>query len=140
MRPVDREQKYRLPWPQIGGDVSYCEYHLARYRENHPEIWERVRTLEDVEDPDVYAVIGSRFLTLDKVPEEISVDGEKMRRVALSVDGCALFDSAEPDEEGTVRFVTVDRSLDPRDVCGLQHQASRETVKSNAVWRFTGAK
>ncbi|WP_049982054.1 hypothetical protein [Halorubrum sp. BV1] len=112
----DREQQYRVPWPHIGGDVALCDYHLTRYRKLNPDIWERVRDLEGVEDPDVYAVVGDRFLTVDEVPGEIAVDGEKMCRVGLGVDGHALFDSAEPDDDdGTVRFVTVDRNLEPRD-------------------------
>ncbi|WP_200531965.1 hypothetical protein [Halorubrum sp. LN27] len=111
----DREQQYRVPWPNFGSDVALCDYHLARYRDLNPEIWGRVRGLDGVEDPDKYAVIGSRFLTLDEVPEEISVDGEKMRRVALGVDGLALFDSAEPDDDGTVRFRTIGRDLEPRE-------------------------
>lgn len=109
----DREQRYRVPWPQIGGDVALCDYHLARYRKLNSEIWGRIRALDDVEDPDIHAVIGNRFLTVDEVPEEIAVDGEKMRRVGLGVDGRALFDSAVPDDDGSVRFVTVDRSLEP---------------------------
>jgi hypothetical protein len=111
----DREQQYRVPWPNFGGDVALCDYHLARYRDINPEIWGRVRALEGVEDPDIYAVIGDRFVTLDEVPTEISVDGEKMRRVALGADGLALFDSAEPDDDGTVRFRTVGRDLESRE-------------------------
>ena len=111
----DREQQYRVPWPNFGGDVALCDYHLARYRNINAEIWGRVRALDGVEDPDVYAVIGDRFLTLDEVPAEISVEGEKMRRVALGADGLALFDSDEPDEDGTVRFRTVGRDLEARE-------------------------
>ena len=111
----DREQQYRVPWPNFGGDVALCDYHLARYRQLNPEIWERVRDLDGVDDPDVYAVVGDRFLTIDEVPETISVSGEKMRRVALGVDGLALFDSAEPDEDDTVRFRTVGRDLEARE-------------------------
>ena len=110
-----REQRYRVPWPHIGGDVALCDYHLARYRELNPEIWERVRDLECVEDPNIHTVVGDRYLTLDDVPEEIEVDDERMRRVALGVDGLALFDSAEPDGDGTVRFRTVGRDLESRE-------------------------
>lgn len=80
----DRPQEHRVPWPHIGGDVAHCDYHLARYRENNPDIWDRLRALDGVDDPDIYAVIGSRFLTLDEVPSEISVDG----------GGCAVSRSA----------------------------------------------
>lgn len=111
----DRDQQYRVPWPQIGGDVALCDYHLARYRQLNPEIWERVRDLDGVDDPDMYAVVGDRFLTLDEIPETIGVDGEKMRRVALGVDGFALYDSAEPHDDGTVRFSTVSRDLEARE-------------------------
>lgn len=124
----DRPQEYRVPWPQIGGDVAYCDYHLARYRENHPEIWERVRALDIVDDPDIYAVVGRRFVSLDEVPSEISVDDEKMRRVALGVDGWALFDSAEPDQDGSVRFVTVDRDLEPRESVEINRSDAGEFV------------
>ena len=124
----DREQRYRVPWPEFGGDVAYCDYHLARYRELNPEIWNRLRDLEAVEDPTRYAGIGRRFITLDEVPAEISVDGEKMRRVALGVDGFALFDSAEPDEDGQVRFVTVDKGLEPRDSVSIDRSSAGEFV------------
>jgi len=116
----DREQQYRVPWPNFGGDVALCDYHLARYRELNPEIWKRLRDLNGVDDPDVYAVVGDRFLTLDEVPTAISVDGEKMRRVALGVDGLALFDSAEPDDDGTVRFRTVGRDLEARETVEVE--------------------
>ncbi|WP_281195811.1 hypothetical protein [Halorubrum sp. F4] len=124
----DRKQRYRVPWPQFGSDVALCDFHLARYRHINPEIWGRIRALDDVEDPDRYAVIGNRFLTLDEVPEEIAVDGEKMRRVALCVDGWALFDSAEPDDDGTVRFVTVNRGLEPRESIEIHRSSGGEFV------------
>jgi hypothetical protein len=124
----DRPQAYRVPWPVIGGDVALCDYHLARYRQMNPEIWERMRALEDIEDPDIHTVVGDRFVTLDDVPEEISVDGEKMRRVALVVDGWALFDSAEPEDDGTVRFVTVDRGLEPRESVSIDRSSAGEFV------------
>lgn len=118
----DREQCYRVPWPQFGGDVAYCAYHLARYRHNHPEIWERIRAIDDVEDPDKFVVIGDCFLTLEDVPEEIEVDGERMRRVALAVDGLALFDSADPDEDGAVRFRIVACDLEPRETVEIPRE------------------
>ena len=124
----DREQRYRVPWPVIGGDVGYCDYHLARYRELNPEIWNRVRDLEAVEDPTQYAGIGRHFITLDEVPTEIAVGGEKMRRVALGVDGFALFDSTEPDEDGEVRFVTVDKGLEPRESISIDRSTAGEFV------------
>ena len=124
----DREQRYRVPWPAIRGDVAYCPFHLARYRALNPEIWQRLRDLEVVEDPDTYAVVGQRFVTLDEVPKEIGVDGEKMRRVALGVDGWALFDSAEPDDDGTVRFVTVDKDLEPRESVSVDRSSAGEFV------------
>lgn len=122
----DRPQEYRVPWPQIGGDVAYTEYHPARYRVNHPDIWEHVRAVDGVDDPDAYAVIGSRFLPLDEVQSEISVDSEKMSRVALGVDGWAPFDSAEPDEDGGVRFVTVSRDLEPRESVTINRSSAGE--------------
>ncbi|WP_049908736.1 MULTISPECIES: hypothetical protein [Halorubrum] len=124
----DREQRYRLPWPVIGGDIAYCEYHVARYREHNPEIWGRVRRLDGVDDPGIYATVGNRFLTLNEVPREIAVGGEKMRRVALGVDGWALFDSAEPDQDGLVRFVTVDRDLEPRESVEIDRSSAGDFV------------
>ena len=129
----DREQQYRVPWPNFGGDVALCTHHLARYRKLNPEIWERVRALDGVDDPDIYAVVFNRFLTLDEVPAEIAVDGEKMRRVALGVDGLALYDSAEPDEDGTVRFRTVDRDLEARETV----EVSREHAGGFVDWYRT---
>ena len=124
----DREQRYRVPWPVIGGDVAYCAYHLARYRAINPEIWERVRDLDAVDDPDEYVGVGRRFVTLDEIPEEVAVDGERMRRVALGVDGWALFDSAEPDDDGTVRFATVDKDLEPRESVSIDRSSAGEFV------------
>ena len=48
----DDDAVYRVPWPQVGGDVAYCPYHLARYREQHPDLWERV---EEAVDDDLSA-------------------------------------------------------------------------------------
>lgn len=106
----DQDAVYRVAWPNFGGDQPLCPFHLCRFRAEHTEIWEQMRGL-DVDDPDEYAVRGTCFVSIDEVPDQISADGERMNRVALGVDGLALFDSAEPDE-GSVRFVTVDRRLD----------------------------
>lgn len=118
----DREATYRVAWPHFGSDEALCPFHLCRFRAYHGEVWSQMREL-DVEDPDAHAVRGQRFVTLDEVPDQIAIDGERMNRVALGVDGLALFDSAEPDD-GTVLFATVNRRLEPVE--------SREIARSQA--------
>lgn len=128
-RNCDEDARYRVPWPAFGGDVAYCGYHLARYRGDNPEIWCRLRDLDAVEDPDRYAVRGDRFLTLKDVPDQVAVDGEVMNRVALGVDGLALYDSAEPDSDGTVRFATVDRRLEAVESIAVDRSDAGDLVR-----------
>ncbi|ELZ38897.1 hypothetical protein [Halorubrum tebenquichense] len=122
----DNDAVYRVAWPHFGGDEALCSFHLARFCDQHPELWEQMRAL-DVDDPDTYAVRGQRFVSIDEVPDQISVDGERMNRVALGVDGLALYDSAEPEGE-TVRFVTVDRRLDPVESVKVERKRAGEFV------------
>jgi len=98
---------YRVPWPSMGGDVAYCGYHLARYRHQNPDLWER---LQDVVDEELsrFATRGNRFLTFEDVPERLF--GARFQAVALLVDGTALYIEVEPDVTGIVR--AVDRSLE----------------------------
>ncbi|ELZ45257.1 hypothetical protein C463_06537 [Halorubrum californiense DSM 19288] len=107
----DRDAVYRVAWPNFGGDEALCEWHLCRFRHQHTEIWDQMRAL-DAPNPDTFAVRGQRFISLDEVPEEIAVDDDRMRRVALGDDGLALFESADVGPGDPVRFVTVDRRLD----------------------------
>lgn len=122
----DNDAVYRVAWPNFGGDEALCPFHLARFRAQHTDLWEQMRAL-DVEDPDIHAVRGQRFVALDEVPEQIAADGEKVNRVALGVDGLALFDSDEPDD-GTVRFVTVDRRLDVVESVEVERGHAGEVV------------
>ncbi len=55
----DREQSYRLPWPEIGGDVAYCGYHVARYRHHDRELRERIRSLDVVDYGGIPWIVGS---------------------------------------------------------------------------------
>jgi len=121
----DNDAVYRVAWPNFGGDQPLCPFHLCRFRAEHGEIWEQMRGLD--EDPDEYAVRGTRFVSIDEVPNQIGADGEKMNRVALGVDGLALYDSAEPEDE-TVRFVTVDRRLNLVESVEVERERAGEFV------------
>jgi len=105
--PCDSDAVYRVPWPSVGGDVAYCEFHLARYRARHPELWDRVQDAAD-EDLTAYATRGDRFLTFDEVPETLF--DEKFVAIALLTNGHALYEEDDPDE--TVVYLTVDRRLE----------------------------
>jgi len=105
--PCEESAVYRVPWPAMGGDVAYCGYHLARYRHQNPELWDRVQDAVD-EDLTKFATRGNRFLTFEDVPERLFE--ADFQAVALLVDGTALFVEVEPDETGVVR--AVDRSLE----------------------------
>jgi hypothetical protein len=98
---------YRVPWPSIG-DVAYCSHHLARYRYHHPDCFERVQEHVD-EDLTALATRGNRWLALEEVPERIR--GGRYRRVGVTARGYALFESVEPDTDGCVTYVLVDRDL-----------------------------
>jgi len=100
---------YRVPWHSVGGDIAYCGYHLARYREQHPELFKRVQEAVD-EDLSVLATRGDRFLTFEKVPNRIGVDGVEFVAVALLATGNALFEEDSPDD--TVVYIVVDRCLE----------------------------
>lgn len=105
--PCEDAPVYRVPWPHVGGEVEYCPYHLARYRSEHPDLWERVQNVVD-EDLSKFATRGNRFLTFDEVPETLFDD--EFQAVALLVDGNALYLEVDPEETGTLR--RVDRSLE----------------------------
>lgn len=107
----DDDADYRVPRPGLGGDVAYCPYHLARYRAEYPDEWERVQ--EDDDDLYAYATRGDRFLVLDDVPTKIR--GGRYRRVGLTVLGSALYEQVQPDEDGLVTYVLVDRELEYQD-------------------------
>jgi len=113
----DSPAVYRVPWPSVG-DVAYCSYHLARYRELHPKLWNRVDQAVD-EDLSALATRGDRFLTFCDVPETLF--GDDFHAIALLADGRALYCEREP--EGTVTYravhpsleVTAERELDLED-------------------------
>ncbi len=103
---------YRVPWPQFGGDVAYCPFHLARYRDQYPDIFERVQAAVD-EDLTALATRGQRWLSIEEVP--VRIRQGRYRRVGVTARGFALFEATEPDEDGQVTYVLVDRNLDYRD-------------------------
>lgn len=98
---------YRVLWPSVGGDVAYCSYHLARYRTQHPDIWERVQHVVD-DDLSKFTTRGNRFLTFEDLPQTLFDNG--FRAAALLVDGSGLYVEVEPEETGTIR--RVNRSLE----------------------------
>lgn len=99
---------YRVPWPQFGGDVEYCPYHLARYRHEHPELWEQLQDAVD-EELSAFATRGDRFLDLEDVPKQIRAG--RYRRVGLTARGYGLFVETEPSDS-EVRYVLIDRALE----------------------------
>ncbi len=105
--PCEADPVYRVPWHSVGGDIAYCSYHLARYRELHPDLFERVQDAVD-EDLSALATRGDRFLTFDAVPE--SLFNEEFIAVALLATGHALYEEDDPDE--IVEYRTVDRRLE----------------------------
>lgn len=115
---------YRVPWPSVGGDVAYCSYHLARYREQHPELWARVEEVVD-EDITAFATQGDRFLTFENVPETLF--GDEFRAIALLVTGHALFEELEPGK--IVEYRTVDRRLEEQDSHTVQRGSAGEFLQ-----------
>lgn len=111
-RLCDEVAVFRVPRTHFGGDTPYCPYHLARYRHRHTELYQQVRVLEDIPDPDVHAVVGDRFLALEEIPETLPLDDREFRRVGLGVDGNALVESAEPDDDGFVEYALLTRGLE----------------------------
>lgn len=105
--PCEETAAFRVPWHAVGGDIDYCGYHLARYREQHPDIFERVQNAVD-EDLTAYATRGDRFLTFDEVPETLF--NEAFVAIALLANGHALFEEADPGD--IVEYRTVDRRLE----------------------------
>ncbi len=112
---------YRVPWPQFGGDVAYCSFHLARYRHDHPELFERVQETVD-DDLSALATQGQRWLSLEAVP--VRIRQGRYRRVGVTALGYALFEATEPDEDGRVTYVLVDRNLEYRDAIQVSSERS----------------
>jgi|GEM_PF-4661517 hypothetical protein len=106
----DDSAVFRVPWPSVGGDIAYCGYHLARYHEQHPDLFDRVQDVVD-EDLTALATRGDRFLTFDTVPETLF--DETFEAIALLSDGTALYEEREPGED--VTYSSVDRRLEVRD-------------------------
>jgi hypothetical protein len=117
--PCEDDAVYRVPWPSVGGDIAYCGYHLARYREQHPDLFDRVQEAVD-EDLTAYATCGHRFLTLDDVPETLF--DEEFVAIALLATGRALYKEDDPGE--TVTYIAVDRTL--------EEESSIEVARSQA--------
>jgi len=110
---------YRVPWHSVGGDIAYCSYHLARYRELHPDLFDRVQAAVD-EDLTTHATRGDRFLTFEEVPEQLF--DQTFVAIGLLATGHALYEEADPDE--IVEYRTVDRRLDA--------QSSTEVAREHA--------
>jgi len=105
--PCDSDAVYRVPWPQFGGDIAYCPYHLARYRHQHPDLWERLQQAVD-DELSALATRGDRFFTLNGVPGKLF--DEEFVAIALLATGEALYEEVDPDD--LVLYLTVDRSLE----------------------------
>jgi hypothetical protein len=120
----EAEAVYRVPWPHIGGDTALCGYHLGCYRHDQSDIWGQVRT-GPFEDPDDYVEIGTRFVSLDEIPDEIR-DGN-YRLICLDSEGYALYEG-KPDD-GHVTFLRVDSRL---------NDIERNTVRQEIVGELIG--
>lgn len=118
----DESAVYRVPWPNFGGDIAYCGFHLARYRHEHGELWERFQGAP-VDDPDEFACRGQQFLALGEVPEKIR--GGRYRCVALTQLGLALYEQTTPDD-GVVTYVLVDRSPEYDDALRVEADRASE--------------
>ncbi len=122
--PCEDAPVYRVPWPQFGGDVAYCGYHLARYRGQHPELFERVQAAVN-EDLTAYATRGDCFLTFDEVPEQLF--DEEFVAIALLATGHALYEEADPEE--LVEYRTVDRRLLERSTTEAARERAGEFLR-----------
>jgi len=123
--PCETPAEYHVPRHSVGGDIAYCPYHLARYREQHPELWEKLRAAVE-DDVSAYATRGNRFLTLDVVPKTLFDDA--YCAVALLASGYALYELDDPDQ--TVVYRTVDRRLEEQE----RHEVPREEAGEFLRW------
>jgi hypothetical protein len=105
---------YRVPWPSVG-DVAYCSDHLARYREQHPKLWNRV---EEAVDEDLSALLDAEvpvaviereigdvnYGVIRKIPDRLANSGVLVRlddanpdtfRSRSSYAPAALYDGGE---------------------------------------------
>lgn len=120
--PCPDDAIYRVPWPAVGGDVAYWLCHLARYREQHPGLWERVQEATG-DNLSAFATRGNRFLSLADIPTRIW--GGRYRRVGLAEVGYALYEQTAPDENALVTAVPVNRELEIRTRCSCPDYATR---------------
>jgi len=116
----DEPAVYRVPWHSVGGDIAYCSYHLARYRELHPDLFDRVQAAVD-EDLTTHATRGDRFLTFEEVPEQLF--DQTFVAIGLLATGHALYEEADPDE--LVEYRTVDRRLDAQSSTEVAREQRR---------------
>lgn len=123
--PCNSSAVYRLPWPVIGGDIACCAFHLARYRDQHPELYQHVQEHAN-EDLDDLATVGDRFLHWDEVPPRIRAGD--FRRVLLDDLGYALFEAVRPREDGGVVYLLVKRSLDTVDAKVVHRSKAGEFI------------
>lgn len=121
--PCGDDAVYRVPWPQFGGDVAYCPYHLTRYRSSYREEFKRVQEHVD-DDLSAFATRGDRFLTLDDVPTRIR--GGRYRRVGLTELGYGLYEETNPDSNGLVTYVLVNRHLGYTDALRVPSERAGE--------------
>jgi len=75
----DEPAVYRVPWHSVGGDIAYCSYHLARYRELHPELFERVQAAVN-EDLTALATRGDRSSRSTPFPSSCSTKSSSRSR------------------------------------------------------------
>lgn len=123
----DDEAVYRVPWPAFGGDVALCPYHLARFRRQRGDAWAEVEAAE-VPDPNEYVTRGDRFVALEELPPKVR-DGD-FRRVGLTQLGYGLYEAAEPDDEGRVTYLLVDRKLDALDTLRVSRDRAGEFLET----------
>ncbi|WP_224332866.1 hypothetical protein [Haloprofundus halobius] len=106
----DENAVYSVPHPNsFGGDLAKCEFHLALFKDQQPELWRKIRSA-DIPDPKFYTDSDDRFTDFADVPEQVRED---QYLVGLDVLGLAIY-HGDPDDEGLVTFEAVDRRLETR--------------------------
>ncbi|WP_435147628.1 hypothetical protein [Halobaculum sp. P14] len=129
--PCTESAVFAVPAPE-GGEARYCPYHVAWFRQQNPEIWERLEAAPERvldEDPNDFATVGNRFVALADAPETLADD--TLVRVALLVNGQALYESEEPDEAETVDYVAVNRRLDVTASAKVPVEKAGEWLRGN---------
>ena len=116
-----RDAVYRVPDPRfsVATTTLLCPYHLARFANEHEDLWHRIRSHSGLSDP-ADVVQEPAFVTLRDVPTEIEIDGDRWHRLGLDEVGRAHF--TRDHETGVSLIVTIDAEFDVLDRINLKHR------------------